>query len=321
VLAWSRVVRGGPLPLRAAALVFLAGCASRAGAAAGVPDASQPDAFDDDAPNAFGSSACAACQEQSCAPQVAQCTDDPGCANYLACVLACNVGADGNVDPLCVAGCPATGGTSTRQAIGSVSACFGTGAGSLCASCGGDGGMGYSVIHEGCMQVTSTTQPCIALEQSECCNTFSACESNPACVAIGNCASGCPSSDILPDAGADGGFPSCKEACMALHPEARAIYVRLDVCFNFECYTQAACGGAPDPCVACLAARCTQAVLDEETTPGGYGLYDCIAGCGPNEKCESACEAQYPGAVRAVLGSLACQENYCANVCLGSGGV
>jgi hypothetical protein len=315
VLAW--LGRG----LGTAALALLVGCATRDGAAAGTPDASEPDAYDDDAPSAFGSSACAACQEQACAPQVAQCTDDPGCARYLACVLACDVGADGNVDPMCVATCPAAGGTATRQAIGSVSACFGTGAGSLCDSCGGDGGTGYSVIHEGCMQVTSTTQPCYALEQSECCNTLMACLNSPGCVAITQCFSTCPPDDILPDAGADGGFPSCKEACIARNPGARAIYVPFDICFNLDCSTQAACGGAPDPCLACLAARCTQAAIDQETAPGGYGLYDCITNCGADEKCESACEAQYPDAVRAVLGFLGCQENYCANVCLGSGGV
>jgi hypothetical protein len=285
------------------------------------PDAGEPDGTSDDAPNAFGSSACAACQQQACAPQVARCADDPGCARYLSCVLGCGVGADGNVDPLCVAGCPATGGTATRQAIGIVSTCFGTGAGSFCASCGGDAGTGYSVVHEGCMQVTSTTQPCYALEQSECCNTLATCLQNAACVSITNCFLTCPPDDRLPDAGADAGFPSCKEACIAQSPGGLYDFVPLDVCFNFECYTQATCGGGPDPCLACLAARCTQAVIDQERAPGGYGLYDCITGCGPSETCQTACEAQYPDAVTAVLGSLACQENYCANVCLGSGGV
>jgi hypothetical protein len=276
-----------------------------------------------DAANAFGASPCGTCLQQACASQIAQCTDDPGCARYMTCLFACAVGADGNADPTCVSGCSAAGSSSsaTSEAIGALSACFDTGPGALCVACGGDGGTGYAVTHQNCSQVTLPSNPCYALEESKCCQTLDACAASTACQGLVQCFGACPSSDILPDAGSDAGFPSCNEACIAQYPGGLATFVPFDICFNFECFPMPACGGTPDNCIACLAANCTQATIDMEVAPGGFGVYNCIIDCGADSACQSACKTQYPAAVKALEAYLACQENVCGIACPGSGGV
>jgi hypothetical protein len=150
---------------------------------------------------------------------------------------------------------------------------------------------------------------------------MAACVASAACQGLVQCFAGCPSNDLLPDAGGDGGFPSCNEACIAQFPDGLAAFVPFDVCFNFECYPAAACGGNTDPCTSCLAEYCAQPTIDMELAPGGFGVYNCIIDCGGDKMCQAACKVQYPAAVRALESYLACQENVCGKVCLGSGGV
>jgi hypothetical protein len=129
----------------------------------------------------------------------------------------------------------------------------------------------------------------------------------------------CPFDDILVDAGSDAGFPSCSEACIAQYPDGLAAFAPLNVCFSFECGTMAACGGTSNTCVPCLAESCAQVMLTLDLAPGGFGIFNCVVDCVGNAMCEDACRAQYPAAVKALEGYLACQESVCGQVCMGSG--
>jgi hypothetical protein len=299
-----------------------AGCETSGDAPAGARDAgTATEASAQDAPIAFGESPCGTCQRNACASEISACTDDPACARYLSCVLGCPVGAGGNVDSGCLARCPSAGTSSsvTNEDITALSACMENGPGTLCAGCGSDagGGNGFAIVNESCPMSDGPATDCYTTEQNLCCHVLDACMASAACLTIGQCFGTCTSDDILVDAGQDGGFPSCREACIAQAPEGLAAYAAFDVCFSLRCGQSAACGGGSDPCGACLAANCAQAQLVLNLAPGGYGLFNCIFACNADKACEDACKVQYPAAVRPLDAFFACQQDLCGNPCGG----
>ena len=293
-------------------------------------DASTPDsAVADAGVSAFGASVCGTCIEQGCAPALSSCGDEPDCVAYLQCLFACPVAKTGNVDPACAAGCP-TGSTSAAlQAENAVAACRTSGAGAVCAGCGGiDGGAAFAILNERCPDASVGTA-CNKYFDSHCCKPLDDCNSSSDCDAILSCYESCPADDLLLDAGPDAGFfPSCAEACIGQHVAGRVAFAALYFCVNELGSLATVCGGGPDPCTSCVNANCAQELLDLNEAPGGIGLFDCVTSCGTDagpidvatQVCQEDCQAEYPGASDALEVFLSCNVNTCA-ICGGTGGV
>lgn len=221
------------------------------------------------------------------------------------CVLACQPGPDGNVDPTCAYACPrgaSSVGATDEQALDECRATGGTG---MCSSCGessGDGG--NPIIHQMCTQVMDTT-PCYTCEDNSCCNTYAACKNDPACQALKNCIVSC----AAPDGGIDAGAQSCDQYCAGLNPAGVATWAPRETCIFAHCL--APCGGT-DPCVGCVVSSCAEEYANLQGTVDGYLLGLCIAPCGSDVSCGEACEAKYPSAAPAANALALCTQAKCA---------
>jgi hypothetical protein len=273
----------------------------------------------------YGASACGTCVASACDASYKQCDADPGCAPYLGCLIKCPVGASGDVDASCEAACPSTSGTAQglRDALTS---CRTLGGGASCGACGGtDGGANVAatipVLNQMCTPATSA-DTCNKCKVNECCNSESACLSDPECTAYRTC---------LNTAGADGGacpgandvgIAQCKLDCAKAHPNGVQKYAARVACMFYYCdYVDptAHCFANPlTPCVRCQFQNCLKSFVDCQAD-GTCGLFEaCIVVCGgATDACVASCTAAYPSARPLFDAETTCSLAACVGVCGG----
>lgn len=286
------------------AIVLFSPAVSCGSQGAGAPDAGPV------VQNPYGQSPCAACVMSNCDVAVVLCKDDPECAGYLACLTGCPVGATGNVDTSCAAGCAWPEGSAGSMAAQSFTACRETGPGALCSSCLGPG-TASPILDQTCGLSNDPTR-CGHCEDEYCCNTYMACATSPECKAIEACVKECAG-------GSATSFTSCEDACYASHTGGLAQWAARLACLHVYCADVDACGNVPlDACEKCIDSSCAEAYVDLYGTPQGLLLTGCAEVCAPTDSaCTDGCLKKYPAAAPAFPAFATCATQRCNTPCGG----
>jgi hypothetical protein len=291
-------------------VLALAGC-STSNSSSGGDGGSAGDA----STGAYATSTCGTCVAQSCSAAITKCNSDPDCSAYLACLDACGVGPDGNVDPTCAAACPTGSSSAGTTAEATLNNCRAIGPGAQCAGCGIDGGGANPILTQMCTPMTDTT-PCFTCEDDQCCDTYARCHANADCHALQTCIVDCQN-HVADDAGAPEGGATATETCAYIcgkaHPQGLVDWAPRTTCIFVKCLVQ--CENPPmpppSPCIACQNQNCANEYANLVGTPDGYLFAACVAGCPTGSPCEEACFTQYPSAKAAANAQLACSSLYC----------
>jgi hypothetical protein len=226
-------------------------------------------------PGRFGASACRTCQADACGAVETDCSSEPACAAFLACVDACPEGEAGGVETECADACPLPESAETRLLARAVTSCRTTGYGAAC-SCG-PRASDAALLRQVC-EPSDSLDSCIKCRSERCCESREACLNDEECLAYFSCVGSCESSPA-----------ACQLACGSEHPEGWAIGVQVIGCTAVLCRLESECYSKdPDPCDACNNLRCagpTAAYLGSVT---GQRAALCVALC-PGVDCPDTC--------------------------------
>ncbi len=141
----------------------------------------------------YATSECGVCVSASCGDAISNCGADPSCAKYWQCVLACPIGESGDAAASCEVECPKPEGDNALAAFAAVSDCRFSGLGASCEACGKLGTPQNPIFHQVCdMPPPEETNPCWICQDEHCCVTQKACNEDPGCSALVDCAQACP---------------------------------------------------------------------------------------------------------------------------------
>lgn len=288
-----------------AAYLACGGSEEGGGGAAGSGGASTGGSAGADAGAGWAVSACGVCVESTCATEVTQCEAEPSCANFIGCLEACPVGANGDADPTCEAACPVPTEGAGQTAVQSFLTCR---AQSNCAPCGGgnsDAGSKHPILSQQCSP--ATTLGCAKCEDENCCDTYAACAGDADCQAIKNCLKACTDP-----------VSQCFADCFAANPGGNGKQLTLDrfACIDVLCAVP--CSEITLPCDFCFREKCANTLAACDVDESCYLGTLCISECGGNQTCVQGCVAQVPGPSVDILNAfLNCSINECDAECSG----
>jgi hypothetical protein len=230
------------------------------------------------APPTYETSACGSCVLAACAADRDDCAADPGCAAHLDCMLDCPL-AEQNIDPNCLAACPAPETSTGIAAMDALRACREQA--SCTTECGGGSGGGHPILDQDCPPST-LTDTCTKCEAEHCCET--PCDAD--CQALFDCTEACPD------------YP-CIDQCFVDNPEGLTSTGKWQVCLLAHCRGDDCPWIPTDPCMDCTMGNCAELFADCFVNTDCYLLFQCSGRCDDgDEACEDACDAQHPeGAV------------------------
>ena len=257
----------------------------------------------------FGDSDCASCLASSCGSERATCDADPDCSSHLACVYSCPVGADGDVDTACAAGCPAPTSSAGEQARVALDACQTTGAGASCEACGTSNECGsHPVLDQCCDMAHEDDDICEVCKAERCCDTRAAAD-NPSTNAYYDCVIACIDAGTLLD--------TCFLECATTHPDGVADFAPQFACIVGPCLTDCS-DAAPNACATCISIdQCAVPTANLYADPAGFLLMACIGECGLplTTECVDACKTQYPSGAALWDAFSTCTSLSCVDVC------
>jgi hypothetical protein len=251
-------------------------------------------------------SACGACVHQDCRAAFDACSADPECPAYAACLDACPVGATGDVDPTCEAGCPRGTGTESRRAAAKIDACRDPGPGAKCSACAvstRDGAAGIEILNQTCPAPPTSEIACIACQEQNCCETYDACLANAECAGYRECIRAAGDYTV---------------ECAESFPAGVGLAAEDFLCATYHCaIDQDDCNGAlREPCLQCAYTSCTKEYVDFLATGNGFLLGNCVGACPVGDDvCDEACYDQFPGSIDAALAFGECALTACGEEC------
>jgi hypothetical protein len=244
----------------------------------------------------FGGGLCAACVEAACQPEVAACASDPECATFWSCVRACPVLESGNVDPACVAACPAADDSGAARLVGDLESCRNQGLGATCSLCGAESRIDGQVCGP-----SDEEYVCFRCEDEKCCDVEAECNADAECKAYIACLKSCS---------------SCQDACVAAHPAGVAKSTPVLACTVKHCHSFAPeCDlSRVDDCARCAYLDCIDTWVRLNLDPFGYRLAECFRLAASAEE-RDACIARYPTAELLLRDYAECVAERCVEAC------
>jgi hypothetical protein len=282
--------------------VIQAACSSSSDSGSGGSSGSggQPDAG-----AGFGQSACGTCVKTACQNELGACSNDPGCASFVACLDACPVDTDGNVLKSCAIGCPTPSSSVGQSARAAFESCRATGAGAACPACGVDSGTVDAgkpenpiLADQDCAPSQSTG--CIKCYEEKCCKLRS-CLDDADCSALASCVAGC-------SAGWD-----CESKCYEAHPQSTVKYAEYYGCVSIFCPgSDADCTTETNQTLACIVVNeCRQQYADCYANESCYLIVQCALDCNGETACIEACKSAHPDGIDGWGAMIVCWEQKC----------
>jgi hypothetical protein len=246
----------------------------------------------------YQSSECGTCALDACASEVTACNGDPGCAAYLSCVRACDVGIAAGIDPTCESACPVADSSTTSDLKAALTLCRLDGAGKACAACE------ISTAQQCAPSVE--TPPCWICEDEQCCETQAACLDDPDCKALNECWKACPEGDAV-----------CEDQCALNHPLGFANFGPRFACVVSECGSE--CGS--EPCADCIYQSCGNSMATCLSNQRCWLLQRCVGQCAGSEDgtCNQACLDEYADVNDEFAVYGLCVLDHCQNECEAGG--
>jgi hypothetical protein len=185
------------------------------------------------------------------------------------CTLGCPTGSGGDVDPACAAACPNPSSAEGIAAASALDACR-TNDGALgCAACG----RVPALLQQQCPPSTETA-PCPVCEDNDCCDSYNACQGDPSCMQLKDCAKVCR--DYACIYGCTLGAPS--DAVVGYSSLLACLTMRCPVCTAGEC--------------SCWGTSCAPAYLACRTDAACSLWLFCVRSCSAGDTlCADRCAA------------------------------
>jgi hypothetical protein len=249
----------------------------------------------------FGKSDCRTCLGEACAANEADCTSEPACADYLACLDNCPAEARALPDGDCAANCELPEALAVKALALHVLDCRDRGYGAACGCV--QGHTTLPIFQQVCEPSTADNQ-CKHCEEERCCDTRTACTSDPECVAFLDCANACPSASRA----------ACKVDCSDQHPRGYEKYTDRLACTAVRCSKPDECGNEPDPCVVCGDERCFDEQIACLVDVGCQKALSCGVACDQGT-CPAGCAELDPLGSALLDVFLSCSTARCTSEC------
>jgi hypothetical protein len=257
----------------------------------------------------YAASECGTCALEACTEAVEACSTDPGCTNYLECLLGCPLGPSGNADPECDAACAADVSSESSALRERLNGCRFEGAGVDCAPCGLSLAPSDTRLTQECEPRPDAPTACRQCHWDNCCDTWDACFAdgvNPDCDALATCIQTC------------GDVEDCITECFDQHPNSIQTLLDQVGCGLSQCaIDQENCDQSlRNDCEACAFETCGDSFIALMTTPAGFLLFTCQDNCPKDETnldCVIACGEKYPEAEGASFAWAECLGYWCGS--------